>query len=163
MGADAIGYEVPMTEISEEPPDDNEAFESLDEALDDEDAQSGFTRGPQGQRDLDSELVVDEYELEEAGALLDDPDRISLIDGSMDDPDGAPPRTRRPPALYDGWERDPLEAEDAGLEDSDDEDEDDDDISGETSDDPELQISSVDPADLEQVPDDAAGEDSARW
>jgi len=145
-----------MAETFEEPPDENEAFESLDEALDDEDALSGFRSGPQGQRDLDSDLVVDEYELEEAGALLDDPDRISLIDGSMDDPDGVRPRSRRRGAPDEGWDRDPVEA-DGRVE------ADEDDTPDEPGDDPQLQITSVDPGDLEQVPDYAPGEDSARW
>ena len=38
----------------------NEAFESLDEALDEVDGQRGFIGGPEGQRDLDSDLVVDQ-------------------------------------------------------------------------------------------------------
>lgn len=32
---------------------------------------------------------VDVEELEEAGALLDDPERESLLSGAMDDPDGS--------------------------------------------------------------------------
>jgi len=32
---------------------------------------------------------LDEIELEEAGLALDDPDRIALLSGAMDDPDGA--------------------------------------------------------------------------
>jgi hypothetical protein len=78
------------SDIFDEPPDENEAFENLDEALDDEDGvRPGH--GPEGERDLDTEIVVDRAELEEAGADLDDPERISMLDGGMDDPDGSGP------------------------------------------------------------------------
>lgn len=72
----------------------NEAFESLDEALDEVDGQRGFIGGPEGQRDLDSDLVVDQAELQEAGAELDDPEQMALLDGAMDDPDGTGRRQR---------------------------------------------------------------------
>lgn len=94
----------------DEPPDENEAYEPLDEALDEEDALSPG-RGPEGERDLDSDLVVDERELEDSGAALDDPDRISLLDGGIDDPDGSgsPPPTDREA----GWDVDPEERPEA--------------------------------------------------
>ncbi len=75
-------------------PDENEAFENLDEALDEADAQRGFIGGPEGQRDLDSDLVVDQAELQEAGAELDDPEQMALLDGGMDVPDGKGRRKR---------------------------------------------------------------------
>jgi hypothetical protein len=78
-----------MTYIPEEPPDQNEQFESLDEALDEQDL-PGHGGGPEGDRDID-DLVLDQAALEEAGAALDDPDRISMLDGGMDDPDGSGP------------------------------------------------------------------------
>jgi hypothetical protein len=36
--------------------------------------------------DSDADVDVDEYE--EAGALFDDPERIALLEGGIDDPDG---------------------------------------------------------------------------
>jgi hypothetical protein len=143
-------------DIPEEPPGENEAFESFDEALDDEDAVSGDPGGGhEAARDLDTELVVDETELEEAGANLDDPERISLLDGGMDDPDGSGPPPRR--ADEAGWNLDP---EDAMADEEDDDrpiDE------PEESVDPALEITDTDATDLDQVPDDAPGPDSARW
>lgn len=136
-----------MSDILEEPPDENEAFESLDEALDEQDALRGFSGGPEGERDLDTDIVVDERALEEIGADLEDPDRVALLDGAMDDPDGSGPPARSLGGSGENWDVTPLEAVlDAGTEG-----------------DPELQIVDVDPADLEQVPDDAPGPDSARW
>ncbi len=77
-----------MSDIFEEPPDDNEAYESLDESLDAEDA---LGDGPEGERELDRDLVVDQEELAELGADLDDPERLSVLEGAMDDPDGSGP------------------------------------------------------------------------
>jgi hypothetical protein len=142
-----------VSNIPEEPPDDNDRYESFDEALDDEDI-TGEGTGPEGQRDLDSELIVDETELKEVGANLDDPDRISLLPGHMDDPDGAgPPEDRDDPEA--GWDVDPVAADrrqtwDEGAD-------------ADSSDDPELELIDVDPADMAQFPDDAPGADSARW
>lgn len=136
-----------MSDIPEEPPDDNEQYEQLDEALDEEDV-TGEGPGPEGQRDLDSELVVDTTVLEEAGANLDDPDRISVLRGAMDDPDGTGPPEDRDDAQA-GWDVDRLTAET--------------DDSTEAEDDAELEEIDVDPGDMEQFPDDAPGADSARW
>ncbi len=94
------------TDIFDEPPDENEAFANLDESLDDVDGVRPGA-GPEGGRDLDADVVVDRTELEEAGAELDDPDRIALIDGGMDDPDGV----GGPPPVDDdeaGWDVDPV-------------------------------------------------------
>jgi hypothetical protein len=141
----------------DEPPDENEAFENLDEALDEVDAQRGFIGGPEGQRDLGSELVVDRAELQEAGAELDDPEQMALLDGGMDDPDGTGRRDRPRDSSNVGdeyvtssvVEREILPFDDEFLE--------------EEPVDPELEIVDVDPSDLEQVADDAPGPDSARW
>lgn len=92
-------------EIFDEPPDENEAYENLDEALDDEDIHGV---GPEGERDVDGDLVVDETELEEAGGELDNPEQMSILDGGMDDPDGSGPPPHRPgddPEA--GWDVDP--------------------------------------------------------
>jgi hypothetical protein len=37
----------------------------------------------------DSDADVDVSEYEEAGALFDDPERIAVLDGGIDDPDGS--------------------------------------------------------------------------
>ena len=37
---------------------------------------------------LDPNFQIDERELEEAGAVLDDPEEMVVLDGLMDDPDG---------------------------------------------------------------------------
>lgn len=161
-------------DIPEEPPDDNEAFANLDESLDDEDAYgSAFRPGPEGERDLDADLTVDQAELEEAGANLDDPERVSLLEGGMDDPDGTGPSSDVDPES--GWDIDPCWerprasggrgyyagfASDAGA----DGDAVSDDCLLDVPDgpgDPQLEIDAV--ADLDEVPDDAPGSDSARW
>lgn len=151
-----------MNHIPEEPPDENEQFENLDEALDAEDLPPNRA-GPEGQRELDSDLVVDQRELEEAGAATDDPDRIALLEGRMDDPDGSgPPMDRENHEA--GWDVDPLAGPngtdvdspdlDAGPADETEED---------AESDPALEVVDVDPNDMGQVPDDAPGPDSARW
>jgi hypothetical protein len=158
----------------DDPPDENEAFASLDESLDDEDAYGGaFRPGPEGERDLDGELTVDQAELEEAGANFDDPERLSILDGGMDDPDGTGPAPERD--AEDGWDVDPSwerpRAEGGPgsyAGESSEVDADGDAVSEdclldvpEADGDPELSITSV--ADLDEVPDDAAGPDSAHW
>jgi hypothetical protein len=121
-----------MTFIREEPPDENEQYESLDEALDEQDL-PGHGGGPEGGRDIE-DLSADQVALEQAGANLDDPDRIAMIDGAMDDPDGSGPPSE------------PSELQD--------------DI---RAPDPELEVVDVDATEMDQVPDDAPGPDSARW
>jgi hypothetical protein len=73
----------------DEPPG-TEAFEQGDEALDEEtrtdpNALDELEESPS----LDPTLLVDERELEEAGAALDDPDALATLDGGIDDPDGS--------------------------------------------------------------------------
>jgi hypothetical protein len=66
-----------------------EAFEQGDEALDDASrVDSELIDEIQQDPSLDPTLQVDERELEEAGAALDDPERIVTLDGGIDDPDG---------------------------------------------------------------------------
>jgi hypothetical protein len=136
--------------IPEEPPEDNEQYEPFDEALDDEDIR-GEGRGPEGQRDLDSEITVVETELEEAGANLADPDQIAMVEGGMDDPDGTAPPADDVDADA-GWDVDPVSKDRGQPGEIDD-----------TEDDPELELIDVDPNDLDEFPDDAPGADSARW
>ena len=66
-----------------------EAFEPSDEALDegtriDPDLVEDVENDPS----LDPALQVDERELEEVGAELDDPEAIVTMEGGSDDPDG---------------------------------------------------------------------------
>ena len=81
-----------MTKSEDWSPDDQlgtETFEQADEALDEDDAVS-----PEGDDDLaalalsNRQLPVDDRELEEAGAELDDPEQLAVLDGGIDDPDG---------------------------------------------------------------------------
>ena len=58
---------------------------------------------------LDPHLQIDEKELEEAGAELDDPEQIAVLDGLIDDPDGLgepSPLSRSQDADADGWDLD---------------------------------------------------------
>ena len=58
---------------------------------------------------LDPHFQVDEKELEEAGAELDDPEQIATLDGLIDDPDGLgePSRlTRAREQDPEGWDLD---------------------------------------------------------
>jgi len=68
---------------------ETETFEAWDEALDAEDEDTpGLVGAPEGERSLDRQLFVDEAEIEEAGIALDDPERMAVLDGGIDDPDG---------------------------------------------------------------------------
>jgi hypothetical protein len=97
-----------MTDILEEPPDENEQYESLDESLGDDDLPGpGGPRETDGGRNVDVELIVDQTELREAGADLDDPESLAVLDGGMDDPDGV--ERRAPGDDYEaGWDVDPV-------------------------------------------------------
>jgi hypothetical protein len=156
-----------MSDIFDETPDENEQYESLDEALDEEDL-PGHSGASEGARDLDVDVIVDRTALEEVGAQLDDSEQMSMLDGGIDDPDGAgPPAARDDPDA--GWDVDPVVADheqgqqaDAGAEG--------DAVTGdvledvpELQQDPELEIVATDALELEEVSDDAPGADSARW
>jgi hypothetical protein len=81
-----------MTQNDDWSPDESpetEAFEQGDEALDeaariDPDLVEAIENDPS----LDPTLQVDERELEEAGAELDDPEMMVTLEGGIDDPDG---------------------------------------------------------------------------
>jgi hypothetical protein len=97
-------------EWSPDEPLGTEAFEQGDEALDEraridpeivEDVLSDPT--------LDPSLVVDERELEEAGAELDDPEALVTLEGMIDDPDGRGGPTGKELARqrdHEGWDLD---------------------------------------------------------
>jgi hypothetical protein len=85
-----------------------EAFEQGDEARDEsERTDPDFVEDAEVDPSLDPTLQVDERELEEAGAELDDPEKIVTLDGGIDDPDGlgGPARVGRDDE--DGWILDP--------------------------------------------------------
>ncbi|MGC8472546.1 MAG: hypothetical protein ACP5PM_09690 [Acidimicrobiales bacterium] len=87
-----------------------EAFEPSDEALDegtriDPDLVEAVENDPS----LDPALQVDERELEEVGAELDDPEAIVTLEGGSDDPDGLGEPSSRRLARRDeeeGWDLD---------------------------------------------------------
>jgi hypothetical protein len=151
-----------MTYIPRQPPEDNRQYENVDEALDEQDA----TGEGSGQRDVE-DMTADRTELEEAGADLEDAGQISMLDGGIDDPDGSGPPEHRDDEA--GWDVDPVTADRGGGEQAD--------VGAEgdavtedelidvpdIEDDPELELIDTDPADMEQIPDDAPGADSARW
>jgi|SRR5271170_3420117 len=102
-----------MTKDDDWSPDEplgTEAFEQGDEALDEEsriDPES--LEEVEESPSLDPTLLVDERELEEAGAELDDPEALAILDGGIDDPDGSGGRSSgtRPPREGDeGWDLD---------------------------------------------------------
>ncbi len=94
---------------SPDEPLETEVFDAWDEALDAEDLADpeGLERS-EGERSLDRQLFVDEAELDEAGARLDDPERIVVLDGGADDPDGldTAPEPAGPRPGDEGWDLD---------------------------------------------------------
>lgn len=102
-----------MTRRDDWSPDEplgTEVFEQVDEALDE-----GARTDPELLEDLmsdpalDPAQVVDERELEEAGAELDDPEAFVTLEGMIDDPDGRGEPTGRELARqhdHEGWDLD---------------------------------------------------------
>jgi len=98
-----------------------EVFEQGDEALDEESrTDPDFIEELEQDPSLDPTLLVDEREVQEPGAELDDPEALATLEGGSDDPDGTGGRAARPrrqPPDEDGWDLDePL----VGQDDSDD-------------------------------------------
>ena len=102
-----------MTKDDDWSPDEplgTEAFEQGDEALDedsriDPDALEDVEENPS----LDPTLLVDERELVDTGAELDDPEALATLDGGIDDPDGSGERsssTRLSRDDGEGWDLD---------------------------------------------------------
>jgi hypothetical protein len=82
-----------------------EAFEQGDEAADEESrVDPDFLEEAEGNPSLDPTLLVDERELEEAGAEFDDPEALATLDGGIDDPDGSGGRSSGTRSLRDGDE-----------------------------------------------------------
>jgi hypothetical protein len=103
---------------SPDEPQETEVFEAWDESLDAEDEvdPAGLDRN-EGERELDRQLFLDEAEVDEAGVRLDDPERMAVLDGGADDPDGlgAPESAAARPG-EEGWD---LDAGEAGGDDPD--------------------------------------------
>lgn len=76
-------------EWSPDEPLGTEVFEQGDEALDEESRlDPDLIEELELDPSLDPALLVDERELEEVGAQLDDPEKMATLDGGIDDPDG---------------------------------------------------------------------------
>jgi sirohydrochlorin ferrochelatase len=90
-----------------------ESFEQGDEALDEESRiNPDFTEQVEQDPSLDPTLLVDDLELEEAGAEFDDPEDLVTLEGGIDDPDGLGEPSTRARARRDdtaGWDLDALE------------------------------------------------------
>jgi len=111
--------------MTDDDPDGTETFEQGDDAIDeasrlDPDFQEELELDPS----LDPTLQVDDRELEEAGAELDDPEQIATLDGLIDDPDGLggpSTHTREREEDTEGWDLDvpltsaPVDDTGAGL------------------------------------------------
>jgi hypothetical protein len=70
--------------------DGTEIYEQGDDAIDESSRlDPDFEEVLEIDPSLDPHFQVDERELEEAGAELDDPEQIAVLDGMIDDPDGA--------------------------------------------------------------------------
>jgi len=92
-----------------------ETYSAWDEALDEEDeVDPDELDNPEGERSLDRQLRADEKELEEAGAELDDPERLAVLSGGIDDPDGTGDG-RRARGEDGGWDLDEAEKRTAEL------------------------------------------------
>jgi len=86
------------------------AFEQGDEAIDEESRiDPNFIEEVELDPSLDPTLQVDERELEEAGAVFDDPERKVTLEGGIDDPDGLGEPIGRPGGDEDGWDLDASE------------------------------------------------------
>jgi len=112
----------PNHDWSPDEPLGTELFEQGDEALDEEARiDANLVEEVEGDPSLDPTLQVDERELEEAGAELDDPEDLVTLDGVMDDPDGLGEPTKRSRARRedaDGWDLDAPVAADSDAEDN---------------------------------------------
>ena len=139
-----------MTDISKQPPEDSTLYEDVDEDLDEQDATGeGF-----GQRDIE-DMTVDRTALQEVGGDLEDEDRVSLLEGGIDDPDGSGPVEADD--LEAGWEVDPVTADrpggkQTGVAAEGDDEVGEDELIPDIEDDPELEVIDTDPADLEKIP-----------
>ena len=139
-----------MTDISKQPPEDSTLYEDVDEDLDEQDATGeGF-----GQRDIE-DMTVDRTALQEVGGDLEDEDRVSLLEGGIDDPDGSGPVEADD--VEAGWEVDPVTADrrggkQTGVAAEGDDEVGEDELIPDVEDDPELEVIDTDPVDLDKIP-----------
>jgi hypothetical protein len=139
-----------MTDISKQPPEDSTLYEDVDEDLDEQDATGeGF-----GQRDIE-DMTVDRTALQEVGGDLEDEDRVSLLEGGIDDPDGSGPVEADD--VEAGWEVDPVTADrrggkQTGVAAEGDDEVGEDELIPDIEDDPELEVIDTDPVDLDKIP-----------
>lgn len=74
---------------SPDEPGDTETFEQSDEAAAEaERVDPEYLEASELDPSLDPSGVFDEVEAQEAGVLLDDPERLAILPGGGDDPDG---------------------------------------------------------------------------
>ena len=86
---------------------ETETYDTWDEELDEQDVVTPDATGdPEGERSLDRQLLVDSAEAEEAGVQLDDPERLAVLDGGIDDPDGVGIPKGGQQADDEGWDLD---------------------------------------------------------
>jgi len=102
-------------------PDGTESYRQGDDAIDEASRlDPDFIEELELDPSLDPNFQIDEKELEEAGAELDDPEQLAVLDGLIDDPDGLggpSPRARSRETDPEGWDLDaPIAAE--GSDDS---------------------------------------------
>jgi hypothetical protein len=99
-----------MSQNDSESPDEplgTETFEQGDEALDEESRlDPDFLEEVELDPSLDPTLLVDDLELEEAGAKFDDPEVLATLDGGIDDPDGVAPSRGQKRDDEEGWDLD---------------------------------------------------------
>jgi hypothetical protein len=97
-----------QNEQSPDEPLGTETFEQGDEALDEQSRlDPDFLEDVEQDPSLDPTLLVDDLELEEAGAKFDDPEALATLDGGIDDPDGVgEPRAGTRRADEEGWDLD---------------------------------------------------------
>jgi hypothetical protein len=122
----------------------------VDEDLDEQDGTGeGF-----GQRDIE-DMTVDRTALREIGGDLEDEDRVSLLEGGIDDPDGSGPVEADD--VEAGWEVDPVTADrrggkQTGVAAEGDDEVGEDELIPDIEDDPELEVIDTDPVDLDKIP-----------
>jgi len=86
---DGVVLMTPNDEWSPDEPLGTEAFEQGDEATDDASRiNPHLVEDMEQDPSLNPTRQVDDRELEEAGAVFDDPERMVTLEGGMDDPDG---------------------------------------------------------------------------